>query len=160
MKWKGWSNSGIPNHFMVDIETGSLVTCPVPWRLVQVGNQQMTVQSHRITSIPSHPTDFEAFALDFVIQGTILIANETLAGYGVPASDQAILSPQIAEAYVTHLQGDEVAPVPLIDTTGISLMGHLVIAVQGSLIEGWYFDPYPGDNDVVLDMRTGFDVTP
>jgi hypothetical protein len=157
---EGWSKSGIPNHFMVDIETGSLVTYPVPWRHVQISSQQMTVTSHRITAIPSHPDDFEAFGLDYVIQGTILLANATLTDYGVPVEDQDILSPQIAQAYVTHLQGDEIAPDPMIDTTGISLMGHLVLAVQGTLIEGWYLDLYPGDNDIVLDMSTGSSISP
>jgi UDP-2,3-diacylglucosamine pyrophosphatase LpxH len=158
--YEGWYKSGIPNHFMVDIETGSLVTYPVPWRLVQVSGQEMTVTSRRITSIPSRPDDFEAFALDFVTQGTILLANETLTEYGVPVSDQELLSPQIAEAYVTHLQGDEVLPWPIIDTTGISLIGRLVLLAQGGLIEGWYTDLFPADNNIVLDMTTGLVVSP
>jgi hypothetical protein len=39
-------------------------------------------------------------------------------------------------------------------------MGHLVLAVQGTLIEGWYLDLYPGDNDIVLDMSTGSSISP
>jgi 3',5'-cyclic AMP phosphodiesterase CpdA len=155
-----WPKSGIPNHFMADIETGSLVTYPVPWRQIQISNQQMNITSQRITSIPSMPDDFETFAIDFVIAGTILLANETLSGYGVPVADQEILSPQIAQAYVTHLQGDEVVPVPIIDTTGISLIGHLVLLVQGSLIEGWYNDLFPVDNEMTLDMTTGQLISP
>lgn len=150
-----WSNSGIDNHFLFDIETGSLVTYPVPWRLIEINDQQMDITSHRIESIDSHPKDFQNFARDFVKQGTILLANETLTGYGVPVEDQMLLSPQIAEAYIAHIQGDEVAADPLLDLTGLSPIGQAVVAVQGSLIEGWYNDRLPADNEIVIDITDG-----
>ncbi len=146
---------GIPNHFLFDIETGSLATYPVPYRVVEINNQQMNISSGRIETIESHPDDFPAFAQEYVWNGTILLANEALAGYNVSAKDQALLSPQIADAYITHLQGDEIVPSPMIDLTGLGVMGNLAIAVQGGLIRGWYNDLLPADNEISIDMKTG-----
>jgi 3',5'-cyclic AMP phosphodiesterase CpdA len=152
---KQWPESDIENHFLFDIETGSLVTYPVPWRLIQISNQEMSIMSSRIESINSHPNDFQGFARDFVRQGTILLADEALTGYGVPEEDQMLLSPQIAEAYIAHIQGDEVVPDPILDLTGLSPIGLGVIALQGSLIEGWFNDLLPADNEIVINMTEG-----
>ncbi len=154
---KSWPDTGIPNHFLCDIETGSLVTYPVPWRLIEIDaiTQQMTVSSNHVESIPSQPVDFSTYARDYAKAGTILLANEALTGYGVSVEDQERLSPQIAEAYLTHLAGDEVVPDPVIDKSGLSLMGHIVLMVQGDLIEGWYNDIPPVDNYIVIDLEKG-----
>ena len=150
-----WQRSGIKNHFLFDIETGSLVTYPVSWRLIQIRDQEMTTASHRVKSIDSNQDEFQSFARDYTIQRTILLAKEALAGYGVPEEDQVLLSPQIADAYIAHVQGDEVAPDPILDLNGLSPIGRMVIAVQGDLIEGWYNDLLPADNEIVINMTDG-----
>jgi hypothetical protein len=151
---KQWDDD-IPNHFLFDIETGSLVTYPVPWRVVELKNQIMNIRSYRITSIPSHAADFDDFARNFVINGTIFLANEKLTQYGVPQEDQDLLSPQIARAYVTHLQGDETTPAPVLDFTGVGPLGVLVGVVQGDLVNGWGTDLPPADNAIPLPVSAG-----
>jgi hypothetical protein len=151
---KQWDDD-IPNHFLFDIETGSLVTYPVPWRVVELKNQIMHIQSYRIQSIPSHAGDFEDFAHDFVNRGTIILADEALARYGVPEDDQSKLSPQIARAYVTHLQGDEITPQKPIDFTGVGPLGIIAGTVQGDLVTGWVTDLPPADNTVTLSVTGG-----
>ncbi len=147
--------SDIPNHFLMDIETGSLVTYPVPMRRIAVKNQTMTITSDTIQSITSQPDGFPAFAEQFVQDGMTGIINETLTEYGVPESDQSLLTPQISEAYVTHLWGDEVRAIPYLDFTGVSPLGVLVGVVQGDLIRGWYTDLPPTDNSLRCNMQTG-----
>jgi len=61
--------------------------------------------------IKSHPDDFKSFALTYVTNGTMLLADEALAEYGVPEADQHKL--------------------------------------QGDLIEGWYHDLAPPDNNLI-----------
>ena len=151
---KTW-NSGLPNHFLFDIETGSLATYPVPWRKVSISDQKMNIESHQITAIDSHPDDFCDFAYQFVLNGMTDIINETLAGYGVPEKDQQLLTPQISLAYVTHLQGDEQKPDHYLDFTGVSPLGVLVGEVQSDLVRGWYTDLAPKDNAIAIDMATG-----
>ncbi|MBN2106489.1 MAG: metallophosphoesterase [Deltaproteobacteria bacterium] len=151
---KTW-RSGLPNHFLFDIETGSLVTHPVPWRLVSISDQTLTIESRRVTAIAGHAEDFQNFSRTFVLNGMTDIINEALTEYGVPAKDQELLTPQIAQAYVTHLEGDEQRPDRYFDFTGVSPLGVLVGAVQGDLVRGWYTDLLPSDNDVTIDMATG-----
>jgi len=151
---KSW-RSAIPDHFLFDIETGSLVTYPVPWRKVTVRDQSMTISSESITSITSRPSDFLAFAEQFVLEGMAGTINARLIEYGVPEADQELLTPQIARAYVTHLKGDEQTPDQYLDFSGVSLMGMLVGLFQGDLIRGWYTDKIPADNDLVIDMVSG-----
>ena len=149
-----WSGP-IPHQFLCDIETGSLVTFPVPWRVIDVASQQMQISSRFLERCPGHADDLAAYAYDFVIAGTADIADRTLEGYGVPERDRQLLCPQIADAYVTHLQGDELAPRPVIDARGVGPLGRLVLLVQGDLIRGWCTDLPPADNDLSIDMTTG-----
>ncbi len=151
---KSWAST-IPGHFLFDIETGSLVTYPVPWRHVAVRNQIMTVTSYTVQAIDSRPEDFREFSEQFVLEGMTGIINETLVEYGVPEKDQELLTPQISEAYVTHLQGDEQKPDTYLDFTGVSATGVLVGVVQGDLVRGWYTDLPPQDNSLAGDMTTG-----
>jgi 3',5'-cyclic AMP phosphodiesterase CpdA len=147
--------SSIPNHFLCDVETGSLVTYPVPWRHIAVNDQRMTITSHSIRSIESRPDDFPLFAELFVLDGMTGVINAKLTEYGVPESDQELLTPQISRAYVTHLQGDERRPVQYLDFSGVSPTGVMVGLVQGDLIRGWYTDLPPEDNNLTIDMETG-----
>lgn len=151
---KAW-RSGLPDHFLFDIETGSMVTYPVPWRLVSLSGQSMAIAARRVEAIAGHGDDFQDFARAFVLNGMTDIINEALTGYGVPAHDQDLLTPQIALAYVTHLGGDEKRPDRCLNFTGVSPLGVLVGAVQGDLVRGWYCDLPPEDNDLVIDMATG-----
>ena len=66
-----------------------------------------------------------------------------------------LLSPQIAEAYIAHVQGDETAPDPILDLNGLSPLGRAVVAIQGSLIKGWYNDLIPSDNQIIINMTGG-----
>lgn len=151
---KKWDR-GISNHFICDIETGSLVTYPAPWRHVAIDNQIMKITSHQITSITSHPDDFLNYAENDVKEKTILLANRTLADFGVPKNDREKLSPQIASAYISHLQGDERGREQALDFTGVTMQGIVVAMVQGDLIEGWYNDLEPRDNFTTIDTITG-----
>jgi len=148
--------SDIPNQFIVDIETGSLVTFPVPWRFINVTDETMDITSHSVSSIESHPDDFSTYAKNYIQEGMTYIIKDKLSEYGVPEQDQDLLVPQIARAYVAHLQGDEQVPPVIIDTTGIGIMGHIALLVQGDLVWGWYHDLGVPDNNVTIDTATGW----
>jgi DNA repair exonuclease SbcCD nuclease subunit len=49
-----------PDKFIFDVETGSLVTYPVPYRVISIDDSQKAViRTNHIESIPSHPNDFQ-----------------------------------------------------------------------------------------------------
>ncbi|MBI9084427.1 MAG: metallophosphoesterase [Desulfobacterales bacterium] len=138
-----------------DIETGSLVTSPCPYRRVRVTDgQKAVIDSRFIDAIPSHPTDFKTYAADYVYQGTIKLADEALIKYKVSEPGRVKFNPQVSRAYVTHLKGDEKARI-VIDTDGAGLWGKFVMFMQEDLLYGWTTDLPPADNRLTIDLTTG-----
>ncbi len=145
-----------PGRFVYDIETGSLVTYPSPYRIITIGkDQKMHVRSRTITNIPSMKDGFKDYSSDFLFNGTVNMANTALRKYKVSEDDLKVLSPVIARAYVTHLSGDEIKPDKYLPGEGLGLMGKIVMKVKGGLLEGWYTDLAPADNDIEIDLKTG-----
>ncbi|MDD3991414.1 MAG: metallophosphoesterase [Desulfobacteraceae bacterium] len=142
-----------PRRTLYDIETGSTVTAPCPYRVVTIGpRQQARIRSRFITDIEGHGRDFGALAADNVYRGTIRLADGALAKYKVPAVDWRQLSPQIARAYVTHLAGDEKRPALVLQAADVGWWTRLVMWSQKDLVEGWYTDLPPADNDLCIDL--------
>lgn len=147
---------GEPPHTLYDIETGSTVTAPCPYRIVRIGtDQKARIESRFITEIEGHSGDMAAYAEAYVYRGTIKLADTALKTYRVSAADRARLAPQISRAYVTHLKGDEQAPAVMVDTSGLSPWGRFVMWMQADLIEGWYTDLPPADNRLTIDLAAG-----
>ena len=138
---------------LYDIETGSTVTAPCPYRVVSItAAQQAVVESHFITSIPSHPEGFAAYAEDYLFSGTLELADAALKKYMVGEKDRKLFNPQIAAAYAAHLNGDEPKPAPELNTDGAGFWGRFVAGIQADLLKGWYTDLPPADHNVVLDL--------
>ncbi len=147
---------GDTGRTLYDIETGSLVTAPCPYRIVTISaDQRATITSRFIRAIPSHPVDFRSFADAHVYDGTVILADTTLRGYHVPADDRDRLTSQISRAYVTHLKGDEKKPEVVVDKTGVGFMGRLVLFLKEDLLNGWYTDLPPADNEITINLNTG-----
>lgn len=146
------------NKFLFDIETGSLVTYPCPYRTVELtGDQQTIIKTETVTSIKSHPQDFPAYAKDYLEKGIAGIATNTLKGYGVGQDEAERLSTQIAKAFVAHYSGDESLPSGqvMIQEQNLSPLGWVVIQMRKDLVYGLWTDVPPPDNNATLDMKTG-----
>jgi 3',5'-cyclic AMP phosphodiesterase CpdA len=139
-----------------DIETGSLITYPCPYRIVTITADQIcSIESRRIEVIESMPTGFPDYARNYVFQGTLKKAEKALNKYMVSEEGLNRLGPQIAEAYLAHLVGDEKKPEVTITGQGTGLMGHIVLFFQKDLVDGWWTDLPPQDNRLVIDLRDG-----
>ncbi len=144
------------NRSIFDIETGSLVTAPCPYRIVTITkDQKAKIESRFIRSIASRPEGFVEFSNNYVFEGTMKLADEALQGYKVGEEDRKIINPQIAKAYATHLRGDEILPSDLYDNDGVGYWGRFIIFMQADLIEGWYTDLPPKDNNLTINLLTG-----
>lgn len=142
--------------FIFDVETGSLVTYPCPYRVVEITEDQiMRIRSNYITEIPSHPAGFQEYAKEYAHQGVSGIAYSTLRKYRVNDQSAQVLAPQVADAFIAHYRGDEVIPQVTIDTSGTGLWAKLVVWVQRGLINGLWNDLEPADNDIDIDLSTG-----
>jgi hypothetical protein len=97
-----------------DIETGSLVTPPIPYRLVTVDDNRLDITSARITSIDADLPDRESYAA---------YSNQFLSGhldsyfytyltslYGAPSSLATFAAPLFRNGIMAHFAGDENLP--------------------------------------------------
>ncbi|MBN1413400.1 MAG: metallophosphoesterase [Spirochaetales bacterium] len=139
---------------LFDIETGSFVTYPCPYRVVELSNGfKAMIRSGRITSIPSHKEDFSAYAYDFTFQGIQGLSLKVMLEMGVSEEDAEKVTAAAAKSMITHYAGDEKAPDPMLNLEGVSWYGSFIISFRRDLIEGFYTDLWPEDNDVVLDLN-------
>ena len=151
-----WPDAG--NKFIFDVETGSLVTYPCPYRIIKTGaDQSVAIRSERVISIKSHPQDFPEYARQYLIQGISGLAVKSLMGYGVDKAEATKLSGDIAAAFAAHYAGDEHLPAGqvAIQEQGLSPLAWVVVQMRKDLVQGLWTDVPPGDNNVTLDMNTG-----
>lgn len=142
--------------FIFDVETGSMVTYPCAYRIIEITEDQtMRIRSRFIDAIPSRPEGFHEYARDYVHSGIAGIAERTLTGYWVSEESAQILAPQVANAILAHYRGDERPPEVLLDTNGVSLWGKIIVLTQGGLVNGLWNDLEPPDNDIDVDLTTG-----
>ena len=146
------------NKFLFDVETGSLVTYPCPYRVINIdGSQKAAIRSVRIQSIPSHPQDFQGYAKAQLDNGVTATIASMIASYGVDGPEAQKLAAQVAQAVVAHMAGDEKLPAgqPAIQENGLSLRAWIGVQVMKGLVESLWKDLPPPDNNVTLDLKTG-----
>lgn len=144
--------------FVFDIETGSLVTYPCPYRVIKIDdNQHAAISTWMVTSIKSRPQDFPQYAKDYLEKGIAGIAAWTIMGYKVDETEAQKLAVQVADAFVAHYGGNEnlASGKAAIQEDGLSLMGWIVIQMRKDLVYGLWQDLPPPDLNVTLDLSTG-----
>jgi hypothetical protein len=143
--------------YLFDVETGSLVTFPCPYRVVALSGNQADITTRFITSLPSQATGFPEKARALTEEGLKNAAIATMKKYGVPGNDADTLAPQIVAAFMAHYRGDESLPAgrEMLKEKGLSLMGGIIVGARRDLVIGLWHDLAPADNDVLIDLATG-----
>jgi hypothetical protein len=141
--------------FIFDIETGSMVTYPCPFRSVSIRNNTAEIKTFQIENIPSNPEGFQEFAQQFVWSGIEGIAKKTLMGYKLKEEEAVLLSGQIADAFMAHYAGDETAPEKPFVLDGVSPKGKFLIGFKKKLVWNLWNDTFPADNNLSIDLLTG-----
>ncbi len=146
----------IKDRSIFDIETGSLVTAPCPYREIKItqGNR-VDIKSTAIRSIPTMGKTFADYADQYLFDGTKKLADAALKGYKVNKDQASLINHQIAKAYRAHLRGDEIMPPAPIDTKGFTPWLRFIAWMQEDLIHGWWSDLPPADNNIVIHLDTG-----
>jgi hypothetical protein len=145
-------------RFIYDIETGSLVTYPSPYRLVQIGEDQVAhVRSMRIDSIPEMPSGFTAFAEEYSREGTLPYVERLLMGYGILRDEAVRIATPLTEAGIAHYAGDAAfRGQEMYPAKNLSLMGSIVITMKKDIIEGmWKGEPPHADNNIDVNLSNG-----
>lgn len=151
-----WSDGA----FIFDVQTGSTVTWPCPYRLVTVGSDgTMRIDSARIDSLPSfreRGVDFGSFARKSTYDGVSGVAVSVMEGLGMKSAEARTLSGQISDAMLAHYAGDErFEGTEMLRLKGLSLMGRIVVGTRKSLVYDLWKDTEPADNAVTLGLDTG-----
>ncbi|HTZ52038.1 MAG TPA: metallophosphoesterase [Spirochaetia bacterium] len=145
-------------RFLFDLETGSLVTYPSPWRLVRIdASQVMHVRSFHVTTVEDMPEGFPAYALDYARKGTEPYIIHVLRGYGISEAEATRIAVPISNAAIAHYAGDPVlGGTEMYPTTGLSPLGSLAVSMKKDIVEGMWKGALPhADNDVDIDLSSG-----
>jgi 3',5'-cyclic AMP phosphodiesterase CpdA len=134
---------------LTDIETGSLVTSPSPFRYGKLAGGVATLHTSRINEIRSMGSSvFPTWSKTFLLDGmTALTQYQLVHAYGVDSTTAASISPVVAGAYAAHYAGDET-----ITTTASTLvaylnsMGTTTTTYLAGSIKSLYTDLTPADS--------------
>jgi UDP-2,3-diacylglucosamine pyrophosphatase LpxH len=149
-KW--WEKEG---KYLYDIETGSLVTYPNPYRVVTItADQKIDIQSKNITAIAGYQTDFPAYSQAFGESGVINVAVKTLEDNHVSKTGAEIIGQYAGKAFMSHYAGDEKLPEgqAAISSEGAGFMGWIVVLMKQGLIKNLWKDLIPADNNLTIDL--------
>ena len=101
---------------LYDVETGSLVTYPSPYRLVDLhGNNAAAIRTFFVDEIDydTQGLEFPDYAKNFLLSGLTGIAAVQLTlppeqgGFSLPAEEAAKEAPFVAQSFMAHYAGDE-----------------------------------------------------
>jgi len=147
--------------FLIDVETGSLVSYPNPYRLVTLDHaQHLSIRSHRVEhlAVDGHPSGrnaFADFARDFGYLAELdILATQLETRSTLPSQQRNELAPMLADALFANRAGDE---LPTLDAfrQPIAMAGSKIPdeATIGGLILALWHDLPPADNDLDIDLR-------
>ena len=98
-------------NVIYDIETGSLVSSPIPYRIVMLKNKQLDISTKHVTSIDASlpgGMDFLTYSTEFY--KAHLDAYFTYAlnmRFGLPMELSASIAPMYRNGFMAHISGDE-----------------------------------------------------
>jgi len=141
-----------------DIETGSAVTYPCPYRIVDVSDDSLAITTQHITSIDydlGGAPDFQTYAHDSLRLGleTLITTLIEAPPYSVAPADAGQLAPWLGDGLVAHYAGDEVMPADaLAEVQALKSSSNGVIQLSGTMLQSIWTDLPPPDNTVTLDL--------
>jgi hypothetical protein len=143
------------NNILYDIETGSMVTAPVPYRIITVQGNTMDITTSYVKNIDATlpgGLDFPDYATEFLsghLDGYIgyAIANPP---YSLPAELVAMGTPLLRDGFLAHYAGDEkITPA---EQTQVDAFGALVPPL-GAAVNSLFTDLAPADNNLELKLN-------
>lgn len=140
---------------LTDIETGSPVSYNSPYRIINVTNNIMYINTNHITTIdypglngvpfPEYEAAISFEAFEFLAKYMLMSPP-----YGVPEVYAAMVAPVFAKAMMAHFAGDET----ISDETYAEIQFVQSISADlANILYGFYTDLPPSDNNLVIDLN-------
>jgi len=150
------STNGVDTLF--DVETGSTLTWPCPYRVIFLtADGVLNISTKHIEEVAGFD-DFQTYAYDFTYAGMLSASSNMLVNtYGADPAQAAALSPAMASTFIAHSAGDEGTPDPYTQATMDSLLSSSDPNSQalGAMMLSLWNDPPPADNHVRINILTG-----
>lgn len=145
--------------YIFDIETGSTVTAPCPYRIVTLSKEGlMDVKTKLVSSVNydlKGAKDFQTYANKFLNDGLSPLVGYMLKYQFNATDDQvAFATPYVVAGMMAHYAGDE-TPSATTLTVIQQMLGSDATKPLGSALYGIWTDIAPKDNNVVIDIKTG-----
>ena len=138
-------------NILYDIETASLSQYPFAYRIMNLTDSTLSIDTRFVTSTPTN-VNLESEYRDKLEVLTNKVADNRLNNLGVPIPPNIkdILREMIVKLYLAHVKGDEVVDSELLEMieSFASLLGN---EVQD---EDYTFDFPPEDNKLIIEFET------
>jgi len=138
-----------------DIETGSTVTWPCPYRVITLNDTLLSVTTDKIEEITGDipgGVDFQTYAKDFLTNGMIDLATYMLMSppYNIPEAYAVVIAPPFANGFVAHYAGDETPNAQ--DQTDMQTVSS-IDPTLGAALGGLWLDLAPVDNTYSIVLK-------
>lgn len=141
-----------------DIETGSAVTYPCTYRVIDVSSDVLTIRTGHIATIDydlGGAPDLRSYAHASLRQGleTLISSLVSRPPYSLPPDKAAALAPWLGDGLVAHYAGDEVMPADARwESQVLMATPEFVPQLAGTMLESIWTDLAPADNTITLDL--------
>lgn len=142
------------DSFIYDIETSSLIGYPNAFRLIEINNNEMIVNSRYIKEVPSFSDDFTKYTKKIVRDRVKSMALAKLKKFHLNSYSQEKISSKAADAIIAHYKGNEKAPASL-KIEGLNTWSKFVYSFYKNLLSSLYQDLEPDDLEIKIDLKTG-----
>jgi hypothetical protein len=148
-------------NFLIDIETGSLVTYPCPYRIVSLSHDKLEVESRFINEIDydTGNDSFSDYAEKYLTEGLNgIVYYMLMTQYSQPAGEPTLTyAGLLAEAFKAHYAGDEEATPETLSIIGAYLSNpqRPIEPLVGQYMATLWTDLNPVDTSLTIDLTTG-----
>ena len=145
--------------FIYDIQTGSLLTYPCPYRKLTIKERSKgIIETKHIENIEYdlNGVGFQEYAKDFLRIGIESIAGMLLDKFGMSQDEKANVMPLIIEGLMNHYKGDEFADEEMLSKIEELKQSDLALKqLIGRLLSSIWMDLPPADNNLEIDLESG-----
>lgn len=160
---KSWEVNG-QTLTLTDVQTGSLVTYPNPYRIVDIKDDgNLDIKTRYVTEVDYNTgfMTFPEYAENYLLEGlnNLVYASLTMAadqgGYGLPAEQANQLTPMIVAAFAAHYAGNETPDAEtLAAITNMMNSADSATKSLGQSLYALWMDPTL-DVNVAIDLAIG-----
>jgi 3',5'-cyclic AMP phosphodiesterase CpdA len=153
---QSWQESG---QFLFDVQTGSLVTYPNPFRTITFGTDgEVEVASYFVKFIDYDTGElgFQDYSRQFITSGIDGLALTYLTLFGLSEQDAEQVRPIAVESLVAHYAGDEnPSAQSRQQVEDFIASSNAVVSLVAGYLKSLQTDLPPPDNEVTFNIKTG-----